>query len=233
MDAIILIAILFTICAISAASFAPDFGRSQANWFFIALLLGPLGLLLLFAIHNSGRETKAPPAGESSARQGASRLKRLLFGGLVAVLGALVLVLAAIEIDARFDESDRTLYLEQWERYGTGLLQAASTQDIPLDTFVVRVARDQVLIYRDTLYQELAGLDADLAQAVRGYRRAIGIEGVLVTFYRVITFRPSASQPVRYLSPRRQVVAIDRLTTRRSRYNTHIGTIAAAQRTWK
>jgi hypothetical protein len=55
---IILGAVVWVVCAIYAYQNAPKFGRSAVLWLIITLILGPIGLMILFVLPKH-----EPPAG--------------------------------------------------------------------------------------------------------------------------------------------------------------------------
>ena len=59
---VVLAAVVWIVCAVYAYQNAPKFGRSAVLWFLISLILGPIGLMILFVLPKH-----EPPAGYGHA----------------------------------------------------------------------------------------------------------------------------------------------------------------------
>jgi hypothetical protein len=220
MDPVILLLILLIICGISAASFASDRNRSQAGWFIIGFLTGPLGLLVLLLL-GARPEAAQPMTGN-----------RLILAALAMVAIVIIAGMSLLEAASQYTASQRYAELESWGRYGDALIRFAASSKTPPDAFVIKAARDQITQHGKDLSEGMRETEDELVLAVRGVRQVKGAAGVLVNAYRLLTLRaPEWPAPMR-LTSRAQEELIRHLNRRLEDYRQYLETIETAQDTW-
>ena len=126
MDPVILLLILLIICGISAASFASDRNRSQAGWFIIGFLTGPLGLLVLLLL-GARSEAARPMTGN-----------RLILTALAVVAVIIIAGMSLLEAASQYAISQRYAELLEWGRYGDALIRFAGSSGTSPDAFVIK-----------------------------------------------------------------------------------------------
>jgi len=220
MDPVILLLILLIICGISAASFASDRNRSQAGWFIIGFLTGPLGLLVLLLL-GARSEAARPMTGN-----------RLILTALAVVAVIIIAGVSLLEASSQYAISQRYAELLEWGRYGDALIRFAGSSGTSPDAFVIKAARDQIIEFERDLRDGMKEAEDEVVLAVDGTRRVGGAAGVLVNAYRLMTLRaPEWPAPMR-LTSRAQEELVSDLNRRLEDYRQYLQDIERARSSW-
>jgi len=209
--------ILFLISGIACAWFAASRNRTQAGWFILGCLLGPIGTLILLLLPPLPVSTRKPAVG------------RGLAGAIVVVLVAAFVVAGGAEFWERYQEGERHVELNNWSLYGDALLLFTKSTEHPPEAIVVKSANDQIDEYERQLRWGMCWTMDDLEWAIQGIRNSSGARGVLANAVRIVKLQEPVWPVPLKMSEREQAERVAELTDRIRRYEESLSAIDAAR----